>query len=508
MLSAVWVAGAGLTWGTWSAGSADAHGYISQAALWLQGDLVIEKPMATTVPWPDPEWTFAPLGYRPGLQPGTLVPIYPVGLPLVMAAVQAVAGPQAVYVVVPLFGVIAVLAAAALAARLATPAAGAIAAVCLASSPTFLFSLMWPMSDVPAAASWVLALVLAAGSSVASACGAGLAIALAVLTRPNLVLVALAPGFYLLWRAWTSPQPRIDWTRLVIVSGIGAMGCLGVAAVHTWLYGSPLSTGYGHASQIYDVARLPETASGFVFRPLALEPLLVVLSIAGLATLLWRRGPSAPLTWLAAGAMGLVLVSYSFYVTFPEWWYLRLLLPAWPMASAFAGVGAAGLAGLLSGRLRVAALAAIAAAFIATGSREAIHRGVFDLRAAESRYEAVARFAVEALPDHAVFFSFQQSGALHHYAGRPIIRFDIIEPRSFEDAISRMRTRGFRPYFVIEDAEEVLFKARFRPVSPLGYLDWEPMGVLEGPAPVRVYDPADRDKMRRGEPYMTLQMRP
>lgn len=508
-LAALWVALAGLGWGTWSAGSADAHGYISQAALWLEGDLIVEQPMASSVPWTDAEWTFAPLGYRPGVEPGTLVPVYPAGLPLVMAGFQAIGGARAVYFVVPVFGAIAVLATGRLAALMASPAAGAIAALLLASSPTFLFSLMWPMSDVPASALWGLALVLATGTGMASAVGAGLAIALAVLTRPNLVLVTLAPAGFLLWRTVTARADRWSaWRRLAIVGVLACAGCLGVAAIHTWLYGSPLSTGYGHASQIYEPARVTSTATGFVLRPLAIEPPLVILCVIGMAWQLRRGAEARAIAWLAAATIALVLASYAFYVSFPEWWYVRLLLPAWPAAAAFAGVAVVRLAHLASGRWRAAAIVAMVAVVVGVGLREARQRGVFGLRDAESRYEVVARFARRALPDHAVFFTFQQSGALRYYADRPIIRFDVLPPRWFDDAISKMRVRGYRPYFVIEEQEEVVFKARFRPVSPLGYLDWQPMAELDGPVRVRIFDPADRDKMRRNEHYPTFRIRP
>lgn len=508
-LTALWVAVAGWAWGTWSAGSADAHGYISQAELWLEGDLIVEEPMAASVPWDDAQWAFAPLGYRPGLAPDTLVPVYPVGLPLVMAGAQALGGRQAVFLVVPFFGVIAVLATARFATHLDSAVAGAVAAVCLAASPTFLFSLMWPMSDVPAAALWVLALVLTRGSTRASAFGAGASVALAVLTRPNLVLVALAPAAYLLWRVIASgPDRRLATTRLLIVGALASAGCLGVAAVHTWLYGAPLATGYGHATQIYDLSRLPDTASGFVLRPLSVEPALIVLAASGLGWYLWRPTAARPIAWLTAGTIALVLTSYAFYVSFPEWWYVRLLLPAWPPAAACAGVGAVGLARLAPSRWQTVALLGLTTMVVGTGAREAVHRGVFGLREAEARYETVARFVTRALPPNALLFSFQQSGALRYYANRPIIRFDVLPPRAFNDALNRMRGRGYRPYFVVEDHEAVVFKARFRPESPLGYLDWPPLGLLEGPVPVRIYDPADRDRTRRGEQYPTFLLTP
>jgi hypothetical protein len=51
--------------------------------------LSIDEPLARAVEWHEATWTFTPLGYRPGQTPGTIVPGYPLGLPLVMAAARA-----------------------------------------------------------------------------------------------------------------------------------------------------------------------------------------------------------------------------------------------------------------------------------------------------------------------------------------------------------------------------------------------------------------------------------
>ena len=71
---------------------------------------------------------------------------------------------------------------------------------------------------------------------------------------------------------------------------------------------------------------------------------------------------------MAAAAIGLVLTSYAFYVTFPEWWYVRLLLPAWPVAAAFAGVGALRLVGLAAPRWRAAAMVLVAMVLVGGGA--------------------------------------------------------------------------------------------------------------------------------------------
>ena len=85
----------------------------------------------------------------------------------------------------------AVRAVGALAAEWAGGAAGLVAALVLATTPVFLFQAMQPMSDVPAAALWMLALAAVTGTRPRAPLVAGLATAAAVLMRPNLVPLAI-----------------------------------------------------------------------------------------------------------------------------------------------------------------------------------------------------------------------------------------------------------------------------------------------------------------------------
>ena len=89
------------------------------------------------------------------------MPLCPAGLSLLMAAAVALGGERALFLVVPLLGALAVWCAFLIGRRLGGPVAGAASAVLLACSPTFLYQLVQPMSDVPAAALWLAALALA-----------------------------------------------------------------------------------------------------------------------------------------------------------------------------------------------------------------------------------------------------------------------------------------------------------------------------------------------------------
>jgi len=184
----------GLTWGTRVAAGADAYGYVSQADLWLRGDLHIDQRFGAAVPWPLARWTFTPLGYRPEPDGYRIVPQYAPGLPLLMAGFKALAGQCAIFWVVPVCGAILVLATYAIGRRLDRPVVGVAAAWIVATSPTLLFMLMAPMSDVPAASAWAVAIACALGDTRASAVAAGVAAAIAILIRPNMAPLAVVVG--------------------------------------------------------------------------------------------------------------------------------------------------------------------------------------------------------------------------------------------------------------------------------------------------------------------------
>jgi hypothetical protein len=508
-VAAAWVFAAGLRWGTMAAGGADSYGYVSQAQLVLAGSLVVDQPIAREVPWPDADWTFTPLGYRPGLEPGTIVPVYPVGLPLVMAPLLALGGPPAIYLAVPLLGATAILTVAGLASRMASPAAGLIAALILAARPMFIYSAMWPMSDVPATAWWAVVLMLATGVGLGSAAGAGVAAALAILTRPNLVGLAVAPAAYLALRAHGSPSDRrLAVGRLAIFVLLVTLGSLAVAAIHTRLFGSPLQSGHGSVGGLFSPSYAPANLTAYLLSPIKFEPLLVLLALIGaVATLRLGGGDARGIAWLCLGTIALVFASYALYPPSPDWWYLRFLLPAYPAAAALAGAGAVWLA-RRAGEWEPEVVQALAAVIVVSGLLEARERRTFGFRTVESRYEAAGRFINRALPENAVFFAFQESGSVRYYTGRMSVRFDLLRPEWLDRAVAALNARGYRPYFLIEELEEPVFRNRFGATSALGNIDWPAAAELKGAFGVKIFDPADRARQQEGKPIVTQEIEP
>jgi hypothetical protein len=507
--------GVGLRWGTFAAGGADSYAYVSQAFLWTRGTLIETHPFADLAPTFG-EWTFAPLGYRPGPTPGTLVPIYPPGLPLAMTAAAVVAGPWAVYLVVPMLGALAVVLTYRLGVYLDGVSSGLASACLLATSPIFLYQLVQPLSDVPVTAWWLLSMLLALSGGRRAALTAGLAASAAILTRPNLVLLALVPGA-LAWSRTPDPRTAARVCRVLWFLVGACPGPLGVAGLHAWLYGSPLRSGYGTLDELYALAHIaPNVAryTGWLVDTHTIFPLLA-FAAPWFATSGEARGHVAAAAANARRVIGLLLAgvllvvaSYLPYALFDDWWYLRFLLPAWPSLILLATIvtrralerAARWMTGS-SGRpalgvlLFVVGTAALASWYV----RVAAARHVFDLQRLERRYPETGHAVRTRIPEPAVLLAAQQSGSLRFYAGRATVRWDLLAPDALEALVTTLTERGFRPYLVVEAPEERVFRERFAATSPLGRLDWPPLLDVRSAVAVRVYDPRDRARYVAGE---------
>jgi 4-amino-4-deoxy-L-arabinose transferase-like glycosyltransferase len=204
---------------------------VSQARLWLAGDLHVRQDFAASAPWPNAEWTFAPVGYRPADR-HTIVPTYAPGLPLLMAIFVKVAGDCGAFMVAPLCGALLVLLTYGLGVQLSGRVTGTVAAILIAASPAVLFMSMWSMSDVPAAVFWTASLLMASRRSASMAAAAGIAAGAAVAIRPNLVPLAVVPAAMIAWSMrHTTPA---DTLRRVIPYALGCAPFIAFVAWHNY----------------------------------------------------------------------------------------------------------------------------------------------------------------------------------------------------------------------------------------------------------------------------------
>ena len=478
-LAAAWTLVAGLHFGTFASGGSDSYGYAGQARLLLDGRLTDTIPMRPGFAWPDARATLIPLGFTAGGSPGVIVPKYPPGLPLMMVPLAAISE-RAIYVLVPLFGALAVWLTYRLGTELGDPLAGGVAAIVLSTSPTFLGQVFQPMSDIPGMACWLGALIAASRGTAGSAAAAGVLSSVAVMIRPN-----LAPLAGLILIAALCCGRVFDWRRMVAFVAALTPGLIALGWIQHVRYGSALSSGYGTVEDFFalsnigpNLARYPrwltETHTPFIWLSAA-APFWIV-----------RRASRPLLAWVALLLAVAVWGAYLPYVYFQprEWFYTRFLLPAIAIMLLFAAATGAWAVRQLPVALRTAIAAVGLVLLVWAQIQSAQSRSVFELQRLESKYPAAGAFAREHLPATAFILAAQHSGSLRYYANLPTLRWDLLGGEALDQALANLLAEGFEPFAVLDAEEDVEFRRKFEAAGQRAAARLVPLGVSAG---VRVY---------------------
>jgi hypothetical protein len=514
-LAAIGLMAFGVAKGTWAVGGSDSSCYGLMAQAFASGDLQPSSALAVDAPWPDAPRTLAPGGFIPSpVRTGAASPICAPGMSVLMAPLAAVFGRDAIFWLVPLSGAVLVWSAFVLAGRLAGGVAGATAAILTATSPIVLFQVVQPMNDVLAAALWmvVFAMVLidrpkglspqdpskepqdpsreSRGDKPLGLSIAGFVCGLAILVRPNLAPLALviaATPFVLKW-----PRPA---RAVAIIAAAALPGAIAMLWLNHELYGSVVASGYGDAAQLFGAGHISQNVSNFGRAFLETQYLVPLLGVAAPFVFTDERRRIAIV--LLAGAAAVTLI-YVLYHPYPEWWYLRFLIPALVLLVIL--TSAVGVA--LASRARMGGVVPIAAMVLAiVGARAAGERQAFELQQLEGRYRDAAALVTARLPENAVLITVWQSGSVRFHADRDIVMWDALDPAWLDRAVAWLHDRGHQPYLLFERREEPEFRTRFRGHSTYGALDWPPRIDLN--RQVRIYDPGDRARFLAGETYPT-----
>jgi hypothetical protein len=342
---------------------------------------------------------------------------------------------------------------------------------------------------------WTLALACAMGRRAFAAVGAGLLAGIAVLTRPTLApLAAVVAAVVLGWpqaALFTSFHVR----RLAAFAAGFAPALIVLALLQQHLYGSPLRSGYGDVSDFFHVANIWPNVRDYAQRLLAGEAPALVLAAGAVGAIAAARRwssarPATAIAKLAAAVSGIVLAIHLPYGVFPDWAYLRFLLPAFPPAFAVLGALVASALERVAMPLRGVVLIASLTLAVSFNVVHAGQQAAYALRDYEARYRTVGLYLAMHLPAAAVVLTSQESGSVHHYTGAPVVRWDLLVG-SLDDAIARLRALGRHPVLVVEDWEKPALRARF-PSGATASLDWAPRVEIGQTTRVGVWDPADR----------------
>ena len=472
----------GIYYGSFAAAGSDSYGYVSQARLWLDGTLRVAQPWVSQFSWPDREWVAAPLGYRPYSNDGTIVPTYPAGLPIVMAAFLGILGPNGPFLVVPILGALTIWLTYIL-GREATGSrvAATLAMVLLLASPVFLAHVMVPMSDVPAAAGWTLVAVLALKRPGGyPSLLTGLAAGVTLLIRPNLFLLVLMPVF-----AWRTKR------ELLVRYGVGLLPAVIVLAwLNTFLYGSPFEFGQGTLFESFTLGSLPGNVRSYTSWLLQTQTPLIALALLPMfveQALSAGNKHVSPRACLTA-TVALTCLSYVFYGEFNHWFYLRFLLPAYPAIFVLMAASIRYVSMKLPVEARVPAAVCACAVMIPYGVKVGRDTGIFNQAAFERRHIRAAEDVAARTPKTAAVLAVQHSGSVRFYANRITLRYDWLPANLLDAAVDDLVARGYQPFVVVDDWEETEFRNRFGPHSRFGQLDWAPLMRVTGSPEVRIYD--------------------
>jgi hypothetical protein len=348
---------------------------------------------------------------------------------------------------------------------------------------------MWPMTDVPVATAWTAVLLLMV---VGRPFLAGLAVSATLAIRPNLVPL---PAAVLLWSVLRDFRLRKSegWFRYTLPLGLGLLpAVVGVAVLNAKLYGSPLSSGYGNSVDLYGWENGWPNALSYGSWIVETQTAVVAIGLLFFIAprLFTRAWVPFPRLFLGGTIVG-TLVSYLFYYRFSDWWYLRFLLPMWPVMMLLTVSGVDAAAGRWLPRMRVPVLALMATFLAWHGARLALDRGVSELGRGERRYVDVAHYVSTHTDQRAVILTMQHSGSIRHYAGRLTMRYDFLDENWLDRAAAYLQSIGRHPYILLESWEVGPFKQRFAGKNRLGALNWAPIAALDVPEPVTLYDAID-----------------
>ena len=487
VLAAIALATFGVVRGTWAVGGSDSSCYGLMARAMAAGELQPSSPLAIEAPWPEPSRTLAPGGFIASpVQPDAASPICAPGMAVLMAPLAALFGRDAIFWLVPLAGALLVYAAFVIGRRLAGGMAGASAAILTATSPIVLYQVVQPMNDVLTAALWIAALAIVLDRPAI----AGLLVGVAILVRPNLAPLALvlaAVPFVM-----KQHQPS---RALTLMCAAALPGVITVLWLNDELYGGTMASGYGDATRLFTTSNIDANLTNFGGALFQTQNIVPLVALA--APLIFKDDKRRFSILLLAAAL-IVMAIYLLYQPYPEWWYLRFLMPAIVVLLILASAVSAEAAT----RARMGGLIPIVVVLLAIlGTRAAGDRYAFELQRMEGRYRDTASVVADRLPANAVLFTVWQSGSVRFHADREAIMWDALDPAWLDRAVTWLNSRGLHTYFLFERREESEFRSRFRGHSEFGALDWPPR--IDMNRQVRIYDPADRARFLAGETYPT-----
>jgi hypothetical protein len=190
--------------------------------------------------------------------------------------------------------------------------------------------------------------------------------------------------------------------------------------------------------------------------------------------------------WILWAFSAAVVAAYLPYIYFrpEEWFYTRFLLPALPLMLLLGIATGLHAARRLIPRFAEAATVCAGVLLAAWFLVQAKGVGAFAIHEAEQKYPVVGAYVRDRLPRSAFILSMQHSGSIPYYAGRPILRWDVLDRAWLDRAVSSLRDAGYEPFVVVDADEDTAFRERF---ATTAQTTLDRLVIVETIGPTRIY---------------------
>jgi hypothetical protein len=335
-----------------------------------------------------------------------------------------------------------------------------------------------------------------------AAAAAGLAILLAILTRPNLAPLATVP---VLLAMSVNTKAHLPRAALVAIGAASGMGLL--MWTQLVLYGSPFASGHQGIEQSFALSHVRENV--WRYPRWYAEAHTPAILLAGVAPVMfWRHSAQFPLGRRVVLALVsfavLVYAAYLPYFPYTDWPFLRFMLPALAALYTLTAGVVARIVEYLPAVARWPVLTLLVALIAGMQTQQALDKQVTEQGKWSARVSLAGHYLDEVLPHNALVITYFHSGSISFYTGLPILRPDLVPPDQLDMTMQKLTAAGYRVYLLVdEEMERAALLAKFPNTSSFGTLDWPPRARIGTYGRLDLFDLADQKRHIDGERWST-----
>jgi len=453
----------------------DSYGYASLAKYITQ--LKVAQPIVELsqlgLP-PDFTTVFIPITYIGGPQPGTMVPQYPPGHPMLIAAFSLLFGWETGPF---LIGPISVIASSALTYLIARELGlsrklSTVAGIMLALTPIVVYMGLQMISDAPSMALCLGAVYASLACRRKTGFGwvAGMFFGLAVLLRPTNLFLIMPVIFCL--------PLNIRAITYFMLGGLPS--ALFLYVYNSSVYGSPFQSSYGFSALDVFQPSFSYMSIRFSYYTYWIARFMSPLILAGWLGAIFNHELSIRVRAFLISWFSSYFIMYCMYSFYNDWWFTRFLLPGWPaliIGSLFTAkyVGAMLAKNVnphnyvLASRIPPLALITVVIVFSVYHIKSL---SLFDTHLGAQNEKNIVLWADKQLPRNALVVSGYLGGLVKYYGSLSMIKYSEVNEARWNILKEKAQSKGVPVYALLTPPE-------VEPAQKCIPAEWRLLGTYE-----------------------------